>query len=167
MTAIRVDPDLLGELKEYGHVDVEACYNCGNCTAVCSLTNSDDSFPRRLIRYAQIGMKNELIGSQELWLCYNCGECSETCPRQAEPASFMMAARSYAIAQYDFLGLGKALSAHPVLGTIILALMNVLLFLFIYTSVYRLPRGAHFGQVASVLVRARRQVDPTLQGRRR
>jgi len=43
--------------------------------------------PRRIIRYAQVGMKAELLASKELWTCYYCGECSETCPRQAERAS--------------------------------------------------------------------------------
>ena len=31
----RVDPDLLTELKKYGDINVEACFNCGNCTAIC------------------------------------------------------------------------------------------------------------------------------------
>ena len=138
---MRIDPTFLYELKEYGEVDIEACFNCGNCTAVCSMTNSEDSFPRTLIRYTQLGLKEELVGSKELWLCYNCGECSETCPRQAEPAAFMMAARNYAIASYDFTGLGRTLSSKPIFGGILLVLMNVVLFLFIYTYREPIPGG--------------------------
>jgi ferredoxin len=141
MTITRIDPNLLSELKEYGNGSIQSCFHCGNCTAVCSLSNTEDNFPRRLIRYAQMGMKDELIGSKELWLCYNCGECSETCPKQAEPAAFMMAARSYAVASYDYLGLGKALAARPILGTIILVIMNFALFLFMYTNVEPIPNG--------------------------
>ena len=77
--AVRVDPALLPQIKEYGAFDVDACFNCGNCTAVCPLSAGDAAFPRRIIRYAQVGLKEELLASKELWTCYGCGECSETC----------------------------------------------------------------------------------------
>ena len=81
----RVNTHLMDEIKAYGAVDIEACFNCGNCTAVCPLSSEGDSFPRRMIRYAQVGMQDQLLSSKELWMCYYCGECSRTCPRQAEP----------------------------------------------------------------------------------
>ena len=37
----RVDPDLLLELKQYGEegaVNIEACFNCGTCTATCPVS---------------------------------------------------------------------------------------------------------------------------------
>ena len=33
--AVTVDQTLLPELQRYGAFDVAACFNCGNCTAVC------------------------------------------------------------------------------------------------------------------------------------
>ncbi|MEN8242678.1 MAG: 4Fe-4S dicluster domain-containing protein [Chloroflexota bacterium] len=129
-----VDPRLLDEIKDYGVVEIDACFNCGNCTAACTLTSENDNFPRKIIRYAQLGLKDKLVGSKELWLCYNCGECSETCPRQVEPAAFMMAARNYAISNFDFIGLGRLLSSKPVLGTILLIVMNFVFFMFLYTN---------------------------------
>jgi ferredoxin len=132
--SIQVDPNLLDEIKAYGTVNIESCYNCGNCTAVCALTTEEDNFPRLLIRYAQLGLKEKLVGSKELWLCYNCGECSETCPRQAEPAAYMMAARNYAIANYDIFGVGKFLFSKPLAGSITLVLLSIVLGLFMYTN---------------------------------
>lgn len=132
--ATRVDPNLLQELKEYGAVGVEKCFNCGNCTAICSLTSEEDHFPRHMIRLAQVGMKDELLGSKELWLCYNCGDCSETCPKQAEPANFMAAARCYAITHYDPLGFGKLFCKTPVLGGFIVVLMVLFFGMFMYTE---------------------------------
>ncbi len=101
MSVIELKPGLIEEIQKYGAFDISACFNCGNCTAVCPLSNNASSFPRPLIRLAQVGAKEELLKSKELWLCYYCGECSETCPRQAEPGEFMAAARRYAIAHYD------------------------------------------------------------------
>jgi len=82
MTAI-VDAGLLTDIKRYGAADVSACFSCGTCTATCPLVTDDATFPRRLIRLAQVGLKDQLLASKELWTCYACGECSETCPTQA------------------------------------------------------------------------------------
>ena len=103
----RADPRLLATLREYGALTIESCFNCGNCTAVCPLSAGEDQFPRRMIRYGQLGMRDALLASKELWLCYACGECTATCPRQADPGGFMAAARRYAIASYDPLGLAR------------------------------------------------------------
>jgi ferredoxin len=103
-----VNTGLLRKIKQHGPadmLDLSACFNCGNCVAVCPLAEDSTGFPRRIIRMAQVGMEQELLASEDLWRCYACGECTETCPRQADPASFMAAARSYAISRYDFTGL--------------------------------------------------------------
>lgn len=128
----RVDPTLLHELKEYGAVGIEKCFNCGNCTAICSLSKENDRFPRHMIRMAQLGMKDELLGSQELWLCYNCGDCSETCPQQAEPANFMAAARCYAVTHYTPLNIGTLFCKHPLVGGFIALLMALFFSVFMY-----------------------------------
>ena len=92
-----VQPALMKELKALGAGDIEACFNCGNCTAVCPLSKDTVAFPRRIIRYVQLGLEDRLRTSVEPWLCYYCGECSETCPRGANPGELMMAARRHLI----------------------------------------------------------------------
>ena len=101
----RVDPNLLLELKEYGDVNVEACFNCGTCTAVCPLASDESPFPRNNVRLVQLGLTDHLRQSLDPWLCYYCGDCSETCPRGAEPAESQMALRRWLTAQYDWTGL--------------------------------------------------------------
>ncbi len=100
----RVDTSLLPELKQYGAVNPEACFNCGTCTATCPLTDSKHPFPRNGIRLLQLGLRKKLLGSTDPWLCYYCGECSQTCPKGAEPAETMMALRRWLTAQYDRSG---------------------------------------------------------------
>lgn len=130
----RVNPNLLYELKEFGAVGAEKCINCGNCTAICSLSTNDDQFPRHMIRMAQLGMKDELLGSKELWLCYNCGDCSETCPQQAEPGNLMAAARCYAITHYAPLNISTLFCKRPLLGGFIAFLMVLFFSVFMYTE---------------------------------
>jgi nitrate reductase gamma subunit len=125
--SVTLDKTLLPTLERYGAFDVSACFNCGNCTAVCPLTEDDATFPRRLIRYAQVGMREELLASKELWTCYYCGECSETCPRQAEPGEFMAAARRYAVASYDRTHLAQMLATSRLFAAVfVTALISVL-----------------------------------------
>jgi heterodisulfide reductase subunit C len=105
--ATRIDVKLLPELKEYGRINLEECFNCGNCTAVCPLTSDDYPFPRKMIRLVQIGDAERLQESLDPWLCYYCGDCSETCPKGAEPAEGMMSIRRWLTAQYDWTGLAR------------------------------------------------------------
>ena len=133
MTA-QVNTQLLGELKRFGAFDVAACFNCGNCTAVCPLSNGDASFPRRIIRYGQIGDRKRLLGSKEVWLCYYCGECSDTCPRQAEPGEFMASARRYAIASLDPTGASRFLYTSRLFTGLLMAGLSLLLALVLLSQ---------------------------------
>jgi ferredoxin len=96
----RVDPRIAEEMKRLGAFDLSACYSCGHCSALCPLCEGDISFPRRMIRYAMLGLEERILASPEPWMCYYCGECSETCPRQADPGSLMMASRRFVTRRY-------------------------------------------------------------------
>lgn len=105
--ATRIDPNFMYEIKKYGAVSIEKCFNCGNCTAICPLTSDGYPFPRNIIRMVQIGQPERLTGKLDPWLCYYCGECSETCPKGAEPGETMMALRRWLTSRYDWTGLSR------------------------------------------------------------
>ncbi len=129
----QINPDFGKVLKEYGALDFNACYNCGNCTAVCSLSDEENSFPRKMIRLSVLGLEDELESSVDPWLCYYCGECSSTCPQETDPGELMMTLRRYLTSKYDWTGLASKLYTSKVweFGTIIL-LAAVILVLFIF-----------------------------------
>jgi ferredoxin len=133
MTAL-ADVGLYHELQQYGATDMSACFSCGTCTAICPLSENDATFPRRMIRYAQVGMKDALLSSKELWSCYHCGECADSCPTQADPGEFMAAARRYAIASYDATGLARLMYLWPALGTAFALALAVFFALFMYAG---------------------------------
>jgi ferredoxin len=105
--AIRVNPKLIDELAMYGAEDVQKCYHCGNCSAVCSHARDEYVFPRKLMRLLQMGLEVRLRNSLGPWLCYYCGQCSTQCPRGAEPGETMMSLRRWLTAQYDFTGISR------------------------------------------------------------
>ncbi|MBN2056690.1 4Fe-4S dicluster domain-containing protein [bacterium] len=106
----RIDPSITEEIARYGGDTYTKCFNCGNCSAVCPLSEDDFAFPRRYIRYVQLGLDDKLIESPDPWLCYHCGECSDTCPREADPGELMAAARRYAISKFDITGISKLMN---------------------------------------------------------
>ena len=134
MSTAVVDPGLLAEIKRFGPLDVSACFSCGTCTAVCPLADNDGTFPRRIIRYAQVGMTDSLLSSKELWTCYHCGLCSETCPTEADPGAFMAAARRYAISSYDRTRLARTMYTRPVAGSVVAVLLALFFALFMYAD---------------------------------
>lgn len=129
-----IDTELLSDVQRFGAADVSACFSCGTCTAICPLVDNDATFPRRIIRYAQVGMKDELLSSKELWTCYQCGLCSDSCPTEADPSEFMAAARRYAIASYEPTGLARILYTRPVVGSLIAAAFAAFFAVFLYAS---------------------------------
>lgn len=102
-----VNVKLSRDLKKFGAFDIDACFNCGNCTAVCQHSEDTAQFPRRLVRYGQLGMTAKLVGAREPWLCWNCRDCSDTCPRQARPSEYLEAVRRYTIASMDPTGISR------------------------------------------------------------
>ena len=126
MNAPLVKPGLLREIARYGAVDISACFNCGNCSAVCPLSEGSESFPRRAIRLGQLGRAEELLASDVPWLCHHCGECTQTCPRQADPGEYMAAVRRWTIARLEPTGIGKLMLqgvVGPILVTLGIAMM--------------------------------------------
>jgi len=133
-TTTTLDVGLYPDIQRFGATDISACFSCGTCTASCPLSQTDATFPRRLIRYAQLGMKDALLSSKELWTCYGCGECAETCPTQADPSQLMAATRRYAIASYDRTQVARAMYTRPAVATVLAVLLAAFFALFMYSA---------------------------------
>jgi len=99
---MKVNPGLSKKYEGLGAKTATLCFNCGNCTAICPLSSNDHTFPRRYIRYLQLGLENKIKTSTGPWLCYQCNDCSATCPRGAQPGQVMAALRAITIANYSF-----------------------------------------------------------------
>jgi ferredoxin len=137
----RVDRNLYPELQRFGATDISACFNCGVCSAICPLSTDGASFPRRMSRYAQLGLRDKLLSSPELWSCYGCSECTDSCPTSADPASFMAAARRYAVASYDRTHLAYMLATSRLFAGVFVVALVMLLAAFMY-SVHRPVDGS-------------------------
>jgi heterodisulfide reductase subunit C/quinone-modifying oxidoreductase subunit QmoC len=131
---IHSDPTLLADIRRYGKFDTTGCYQCGSCTISCELVTDSVSFPRKIIRYALLGLRGPLVESLEPWVCHDCGDCSLICPRQAEPRISMMTVRRFLTAQYDWTGISsKILTSRAwYVGSLCLVSVLVLLLILLY-----------------------------------
>lgn len=125
-----INPAFGNELQKYGSVNFNACYNCGNCTAVCSLSTTENSFPRNMVRLSALGLEEEIQASLKPWECYYCGECTTYCPQEANPGELMMSLRRYLTAKYDWTGLsGLLYKSLPVsIAAFVLVFVGVMAF---------------------------------------
>ncbi len=133
-----IDPNLHEDVTKLGAKDMDICMQCGNCSAACPLSTGENTFPRRIYRYLQLGLTDKVLASPEPWLCYYCGDCNIDCPRGAEPAETMMATRRWLTTQYDWTGLAKLFYRSPkweVAAFAGIALFIILLFVLFHGPV--------------------------------
>ena len=123
---VKVNPNLMKELKEFGLDDANKCFHCGNCTAVCPLSTPENPFPRKLVRYAQMGLEDKILESAEPWLCYYCGDCSDRCPRGADPGETMMAMRRFLTSKYDWTGFARKFYTSETFEIVAVAIVGIL-----------------------------------------
>lgn len=151
----RINPDLKNDLVKFGVKDWNECFHCGNCTAMCPLTDRDFLFPRKAIGQVQMGLKNSLKSNFDPWLCYYCGECSETCPRDANPGELMMSLRRYLTSVYDWTGISRLFYTKKIwefLAIIIIALLVVLSFVIWFPAEQIANFSTYIGNEAFVKV---------------
>jgi Fe-S oxidoreductase len=80
MVAVNPFKEATDMFLEAGGEALQACYQCGTCTAVCPWNLVTDFLVREIIHTGQIGLLTE-VADEKNWLCATCGACEERCPR--------------------------------------------------------------------------------------
>lgn len=73
--------------------DLLACYQCGKCSAGCPMAKYMDILPSQMIRFAQLGLRDELLASNAIWMCVSCLTCNTRCPKGVKIAEVIEAIR--------------------------------------------------------------------------
>ncbi len=92
-----IDPNFRTQIKDICGENVLSCYQCGECTAGCPAAFSMDIAPNRVMRMAQLGLKDDVISSSAIWLCAGCETCATRCPRGVALSKVMDACRQLAV----------------------------------------------------------------------
>ena len=98
--------DFVSELAAAGGENAKMCFQCGTCTASCPSGKNTAYRTRKIMRMAQLGLKDMIIESEDLWQCTTCYTCEERCPRGVPIVDVVIALRNIAVAN------GKMYDAH-------------------------------------------------------
>jgi heterodisulfide reductase subunit C len=76
---------------------LNACMNCGVCTAICPAAEFYNYDPRKIVDTVQSKNEDEieeLLKSEVIWYCGECMSCKTRCPRGNAPGLIIMSLRS-------------------------------------------------------------------------
>jgi heterodisulfide reductase subunit C2 len=88
-----INDPFVAKVEELSGQNLLACYQCGKCSAGCPNVCEMDILPNQIIRYAQLGLKEELLGSKSIWVCASCMTCDVRCPKGINVAEVLEAIR--------------------------------------------------------------------------
>ena len=81
------------EIMEHSGQDVNACIQCGRCTAGCPMVSAMDLLPREIMLLLQNGAGEKVTNSKTPWVCASCFTCSARCPREIDICRVMESVR--------------------------------------------------------------------------
>jgi heterodisulfide reductase subunit C len=92
------DP-FVAKVEELSGQNLLVCYQCGKCSAGCPAVHDMDILPNQIIRFAQLGLEEELLGSKAIWVCASCMTCNVRCPKGINIAEIIEALRQILLRQ--------------------------------------------------------------------
>jgi len=89
----KIRDSFVDKVQELSGQNLLACYQCGKCSAGCPAVSDMDILPNQIIRFAQLGLKDELLASRAIWICASCMTCNSRCPKGINIAEVIEALR--------------------------------------------------------------------------
>lgn len=89
----------IAKIQELSGQNLLECYQCGKCSAGCPAVSQMDILPNQIIRYSQLGLKDEVLQSKSIWICASCMTCNARCPKGINIAEVVEALRQILLRQ--------------------------------------------------------------------
>lgn len=86
----------MGQINLLSEQTVQLCYHCHKCTSGCPVADEMQYGPDRVLRMVQMGQKDRLLTSSDIWVCASCETCGTRCPNEIDIARVMDALRQMA-----------------------------------------------------------------------
>ena len=108
------DPDFTAEFIDAGIETVKHCFQCGTCSGGCPSGRRTPYKVRQIVRKCLLGLKEEVITDDALWMCTTCYTCQERCLRSVKIVEIIKKARNVAAHA------GYMAKAHKMTGVFVL-----------------------------------------------
>ena len=96
LTDANRDPDFTAEFIDAGIETVKHCFQCGTCSGSCPSGRRTPYKVRQIVRKCLLGLKEEVITDDALWMCTTCYTCQERCLRSVKIVEIIKKARNVA-----------------------------------------------------------------------
>ncbi|MCF8150077.1 MAG: 4Fe-4S dicluster domain-containing protein [Sulfuritalea sp.] len=83
------------ERVEEGHM-VKMCMQCGVCAGSCPLGPHWEHSPQKIFMMIRAGKRDEVLGSDSMFMCTSCYNCMVRCPREIPITHIMHGLANYA-----------------------------------------------------------------------
>lgn len=114
VTRADVDEDFKQSIMDAGAETVAICFQCGTCTGACPSGRRTPYRIRGVVRRAVMGLKEDVISDDTIWMCTTCYECQERCPRGIKIVDIVKIIRNQA-AQAGYMA-----PAHKMTGSFVI-----------------------------------------------
>ena len=108
------DPDFTAEFIDAEIETVKHCFQCGTCSGGCPSGRRTPYKVRQIVRKCLLGLKEEVISDESLWMCTTCYTCQERCLRSVKIVEIIKKARNIAAHA------GYMAKAHKMTGVFVL-----------------------------------------------
>ncbi|MCS7253182.1 MAG: 4Fe-4S dicluster domain-containing protein [Armatimonadota bacterium] len=89
--------EFTAEVERRSGQRISQCYQCGKCSSGCPMAFAMDIDPARIMRLIQLGLRDDVLKSNTIWICAACQTCTTRCPQEVEIAHVMDTLRIMAL----------------------------------------------------------------------
>ena len=83
------EPSRRKKIEELSGQKISACFQCEKCTNGCPVTFAMDIMPHKVMRLLHLGLIDEVLRSDTIWVCASCETCTTRCPNDIDIARVM------------------------------------------------------------------------------
>jgi heterodisulfide reductase subunit D len=112
---------LAASMRAAGAESPSLCYQCQRCSSGCPTAAAMSIPPARMMRLAQLGLEERLLGDASIWRCLGCDSCTAHCPYEVSARQLVELLRQKAMLEH-LAGRQEGFQADPQLAKGIQAL---------------------------------------------
>ena len=91
-------------LVSAGAEDPSLCYQCSKCSSGCPTGTAMNLSPAKMMRMAQLGLKDQLLQDPSIWRCLGCDSCTQHCPHKVSVRKLVELMRQEAVQEHWLAG---------------------------------------------------------------
>ncbi len=94
---VKLSPGSRKQIEKLSEQPISTCFQCEKCTNGCPMTFAMDILPHQVMHSLQLGLTEDIVNSDTIWVCASCETCTTRCPNEIDIAHVMDSLRQISI----------------------------------------------------------------------